>query len=204
MTTSEPTNPKKDPLTWSAEDSHVRTSAAQDAVLGSWVSEAVSGRRWPESSELFVRSGSLRKMFRPYAVEGLPWSFKISARSGMMRNGTVSPLPPLVRLTDGIGSGSSLIATPTATANQLCPSMQKHPGCRAMWPTPQASDHIQKRTSKSWAAKGAINQSLANPEITGVTGGKLNPRWIEWLMGYPDGWTDLSNSETASSPKSPN
>lgn len=22
-------------------------------------------------------------------------------------------------------------------------------------------------------------------------GGKLNPRWVEWLMGFPDGWTDL-------------
>jgi hypothetical protein len=22
----------------------------------------------------------------------------------------------------------------------------------------------------------------------GETGGYLNPRWIEWLMGYPSGW----------------
>jgi len=29
------------------------------------------------------------------------------------------------------GSGGSLLATPTATANQTAPSMQKHPGCRA-------------------------------------------------------------------------
>ena len=21
--------------------------------------------------------------------------------------------------------------------------------------------------------------------------GKLNPQWVEWLMGYPEGWTDL-------------
>jgi DNA (cytosine-5)-methyltransferase 1 len=62
-----------------------------------------------------------------------------------------------------------------------------------MWPTPQSSDHIQKRTSKKWKEKGAVNFSLANPEITGVTGGQLNPRWVEWLMGYPDGWTDLNS-----------
>ena len=35
------------------------------------------------------------------------------------------------------------------------------------------------------------------------TTGQLNPTWVEWLMGYPSGWTDLSVSETASSHKSP-
>ena len=24
-------------------------------------------------------------------------------------------------------------------------------------------------------------------------GGQLNPMWVEWLMGYPEGWTDLSS-----------
>jgi hypothetical protein len=26
--------------------------------------------------------------------------------------------------------------------------------------------------------------------------GRLNPMWVEWLMGYPIGWTDLNVSET--------
>ena len=34
-------------------------------------------------------------------------------------------------------------------------------------------------------------------------GGKLNPAWVEWLMGYPVGWTDLEDSETPSCRKSP-
>lgn len=33
-------------------------------------------------------------------------------------------------------------------------------------------------------------------------GGKLNPMWVEWLMGFPLGWTDLSASETPSCPSS--
>ena len=33
-------------------------------------------------------------------------------------------------------------------------------------------------------------------------GGQLNPTWVEWLMGFPLGWTDLSASETLSSPRS--
>ena len=34
--------------------------------------------------------------------------------------------------------------------------------------------------------------------------GQLNPVWVEWLMGYPAGWTDCEDSETPSSPRSPN
>ena len=33
-------------------------------------------------------------------------------------------------------------------------------------------------------------------------GGPLNPQWVEWLMGYPVGWTDCAVSETPSSRKS--
>lgn len=33
--------------------------------------------------------------------------------------------------------------------------------------------------------------------------GELNPPWVEWLQGFPIGWTDLGDSETPSSPRSP-
>lgn len=34
------------------------------------------------------------------------------------------------------------------------------------------------------------------------TSGKLNPEWVDWLMGFPLGWTDLEDSGTQSFPKS--
>ena len=33
-------------------------------------------------------------------------------------------------------------------------------------------------------------------EIEGKLNGSLNPPWVEWLMGFPEGWTDLDASET--------
>jgi hypothetical protein len=33
-------------------------------------------------------------------------------------------------------------------------------------------------------------------------GGTLNPTWVEWLMGYPAGYTDLKDWEILSSRKS--
>jgi hypothetical protein len=47
------------------------------------------------------------------------------------------------------------------------------------WPTPQAAD--------SQGSHGGGQMSSLRTEI----GGKLNPRWVEWLMGYPIGWTSL-------------
>jgi hypothetical protein len=42
--------------------------------------------------------------------------------------------------------------------------------------------------------------------LRGDTGGYLNPRWIEWHMGFPADWSEIPfmPSETPSSPKSLN
>ena len=38
-------------------------------------------------------------------------------------------------------------------------------------------------------------RSLVEVTPQGKTG-QLNPEWVEWLMGYPIGWTELNASET--------
>ena len=55
---------------------------------------------------------------------------------------------------------------------------------RSMWPTPTRVCH--KGSHKD---RGKYN-------LTEHVGGSLNPTWVEWLMGYPSGWTDLEDSET--------
>ena len=62
-----------------------------------------------------------------------------------------------------------------------------------MFPTPQASDNrdrgnmsnpsIQRRVQKG---KQIMLSQSVHP-----TSGKLNPTWVEWLMGWPLQWTDL-------------
>jgi hypothetical protein len=34
--------------------------------------------------------------------------------------------------------------------------------------------------------------AIAHPDQDGF----LNPMWVEWLMGFPLGWTDLEDLET--------
>lgn len=60
------------------------------------------------------------------------------------------------------------------------------------WPTPCASDW--KGSSKPGQRRG----QLTDPDAGAIpAGGSLNPTWVEWLMGWPLGWTDLKPLATA-------
>jgi hypothetical protein len=66
-----------------------------------------------------------------------------------------------------------------------------------MYPTPTARDHMDGKAP--YYRDGKLQQDT----VGRVVGGSLNPQWVEWLMGFPEGWTDLKPSETPSSRKSP-
>ena len=57
-----------------------------------------------------------------------------------------------------------------------------------MWPTPTANEDACGRPGSK------MQKMLGNhPEVRKpLDGGTLNPMWVEWLMGYPKGWTDLN------------
>ncbi len=44
-------------------------------------------------------------------------------------------------------------------------------------------------------ARGSTGEKNCRSLRTDVAG-QLNPDWVEWLMGFPIGWTDLNASET--------
>jgi hypothetical protein len=60
------------------------------------------------------------------------------------------------------------------------------------WPTPVASDAWTDGLRSTQQTEGS-RHSLSLPS---AVGGRLNPTWVEWLMGFPSGWTDLEDSET--------
>ena len=82
-----------------------------------------------------------------------------------------------------------LLHTPTATANQMAPSMRdRDPG--SWWPTPVARDRKGLSGAGRQERKEHPKDTLPN-----AVGGALNPKWVEWLMGYPVGWTNLTSEE---------
>lgn len=90
-----------------------------------------------------------------------------------------------------------------------------------MWPTPTSRDWrsescteevYEKREAQprgkslAWAvryptpntvdAKGGTRRGKGQAQLCHLIGGSLNPTWVEWLMGFPLGWTDLEPSAT--------
>lgn len=57
---------------------------------------------------------------------------------------------------------------------------------RNLWPTPTTGD---------WKSGSHGNQGNARP-LSEKVGGSLNPTWVEWLMGFPIGWSELNASVT--------
>ena len=76
-----------------------------------------------------------------------------------------------------------------------------------LWPTPAAHEarlgYQRRDTGKKGTQKSLTTIVIDTEGGREKTTGQLNPTWVEWLMGYPTGWTDLSVSETVSSHKSP-
>ena len=160
----------------SLEGSPAKTSAQQVRVKDLPVTVLAYGLR---CSELLKRSGldmCSRKTVRTCVPVDLAPSSKALPAWGMTHDGACWELGTRVRPTKETGCGS-MPATP---------SMRK-------WPTPQSSDcrdrgHMGTKVVQRRIANGRqVNLGM----VVSNTSGKLNPDWVEWLMGWPIGWTDL-------------
>jgi hypothetical protein len=132
-----------------------------------------------------------------------PWgeqpSLPILPPSGMTRNGELCQQPAWEPLTGGIASLSW--PTPTTQDHIVRKSTQQKPGSMhsvglgdavKMWPTPTARDGKGAANYKSSKRNEADLTNQAR-SADGAQRGSLNPTWVEWLMGFPPGWTDLED-----------
>jgi len=126
-------------------------------------------------------------------LEDLELSFETWPRWGLMQDGVSYRQQPLVRHTKETESGlwptprscSAMAATITpesAWAENRFPNLETVVG-RRLWPTQTAHN----------AKEGAYPAEFTRntPTLSAQAGGMLNPTWVEWLMGWPLGWTDL-------------
>jgi hypothetical protein len=163
--------------TWCQEDSHAKTSAQQDEDLGSTAKGPASGVKWRELFKRFDHASSSWRTHRCLFDEVLPESSVILPRWGMMRDGVLSERLTLALRTSENVSG--------------------------LWPTPCASEGLDCGTN--WGSLAAVDKggriarriaTNGGPETRQTTHAQLNPAWVEWLMGWPIGWTDLKQLET--------
>ena len=200
-----------------AGDTHASLSASLENGVAQKMT-VTSGLKCSGLSKSSGPLGSLEKMLlgtsRWASTKcSLTWKEKATPQGRLLFQ-----LVPLTLHTDEIESG--LLHTPTAKANQMAPSMNS-----GWWRTPSASEgetealqrgekkrisghRIQMRLSdqvKMWPTPTAHNAKETaapseyernTPTLAAQAGGSLNPAWVEWLMGFPVGHTDLNSSET--------
>ena len=127
-------------------------------------------------------------------------------KSGMTLSGVLYQQPEWVRPIDENALSSWPTPTtqdvehPNATWNEKMRRVAPNGSTHSMnladavqkWNTPQAHDakHLYSKPKPS-GQQMLSNQIYKNDPTT--AGGKLNPMWVEWLMGFPIGWTDLED-----------
>jgi hypothetical protein len=95
---------------------------------------------------------------------------------------------------------------PTPTAASSAPAAWK-PGLpwwkqsRAARGLEAVAQMLPTPTARDWKSGSMGQQGNARPLLE-VIGGSLNPTWVEWLMGFPAGWTACGASATRLSRKS--
>lgn len=86
--------------------------------------------------------------------------------------------------------------TPTVCGNNQAPKAGTTRGTGLAtavktWPTPRSSCHdmgtLMMSKFSGTQRKAGLPEAQYNPEQAG----QLNPPWVEWLMGWPIGWTEL-------------
>jgi hypothetical protein len=199
----------EDLLMWFREDFLVRTSPLQEAETDSMESAPDSGERWLASFATWNHDTSTWRTAQRSLLGGLEEFLETWPNSGSMRNGECWERPTLELHTSESESG--LWQTPVAddAANRKVGKWNSRgePKLSAqamLYPTPTEVDTGSRfnRSASGGAALRPTPEAMAKfdlwatPTATlgtngGGKGGLLNPDWVEWLMGWPIGWTAL-------------
>lgn len=183
----------------SLRDTRVSQSLLQVCGAGPTTIDG-SGRTLRASSERSSPRSYSLKTSQP-TLPGLSLECSLTLpRSGSMRNGVVFArqrlAPPM-----SVTGFSGLLPTPTACDSKASGSAGystdsgRHAGT-TLWdavvrghrklPTPTASD------GKSGAGNAAMRQGGESlRDCLSGSGRRLNPRFLEWMMGIPEGWLEL-------------
>ena len=88
--------------------------------------------------------------------------------------------------------------------NDRFPNLESQVAQR-LWPTPDTQNHRDgsKLRKDNNLDQGGTHGVSLHHAVYHENVGSLNPTWVEWLMGYPPGWTDCEDLETPLSHKSP-
>jgi len=153
------------------------------------VTSATCGAKWHELSLNFGHVGLSVKTFQDYSQEAMDGISVVSCPAlpkwGIRSHGGFGELVMSAHRRKH-EKDCLLWPTPTVCGNYNRKGASKTSGdglatAVRLWSTPLASDTGHRK--KKFAQGGTA--------LSCQVSGKLNPTWVEWLMGFPLGWTDL-------------
>ena len=199
-------------LTWCLEASLARTSPTLAPEPDSQALARDSGPRWRASFATWNHAtSSWRTSQLSHAEDSTSFS-GTWPRWGSMLDGACSELvTPVLPIAEN--ASGSLLPTPTASSYGTTNNGRRGDGStfatagtpslatmarKNLWPTPTAGDAKSSGSRNTPMSKAHGGLSLTDAVRmdggvgrTGPSGGPLNPTWVEWLMGWPLGWTAL-------------
>jgi len=187
---------------------HAKTSAQQEKAQELTENEAELGGKWRAS---FVKWSQDLCLWRTHQCSLLgdlePFS-ETWPQWGLMHDGECWEQRMSEQITNATEFGLSvnissppppIWPTPTAHMSKETNAPSEHKRntptltAQANWPTPRTKGMCGG--SGAWAQLKE-NTTIEEARLMGAgNGGKLNPMWVEWLMGWPLGWTDLKPLE---------
>jgi hypothetical protein len=196
-------------LTWFRAASRARTSASQERAPALKESAPDSGPTW---RELWARFDPVSCSWRTLQRSLFEGSGELSPtwpRSGMAAVGECWALTMLEPITSETDSGSWPTPTVCGNYNRKGASAKSGDGLATAvqkWLTPTVVERWCKDDTKIVTTKNGTrrreykNGKTSSLGLAAQVGGALNPTWVEWLMGWPMGWTDLKPLETGRCP----
>ena len=189
---------------------HAKTSQPQEKVQELTESDLECGEKWrgsfvkydPDSSLWRTHQCSLLGDLEPFSETWPQW--------GLMRNGECWEQRTLEQTIRGTESGSELNKWPTPNAwdGKRGPRSEEHLMTKKgqvtlvtavkqaerekLLPTPNARDWKDGKTAGNRKSPGL---GVVAHQLDTETGGQLNPTWVEWVMGWPLGWSELKPLE---------
>jgi hypothetical protein len=199
------TGEQSNDLTLFAVDTHVSHSP-QQAKEKEQTTHGISGLGSEMPLAHYDQSTQSWRMSEDISLWGEYKSLESLPKSGMTQNGALYQQLEWVRLIDAnessswptprvAGSGEDISLIQQRFRNGLKYNSRLEEAV-ALWPTPTygklagGTGGMQQIEAKYLAGEITTEERRA---MRAGNGGKLNPAWVEWLMGFPLGWTDLED-----------
>jgi hypothetical protein len=182
----------------------VRTSLLQEPEQGLTESDQECGKKWHGSFTKYDPDSCSWRTHQCSLLEDLESFSETWPRWGLMQDGECWEQSMLVPRTSVTASGfvpnnEDFFHTPNCTGMDGGSNSRRALKRRKeMWTTPVASDHAARRPTANWAGTDLPSQvwvESGGRENPNLPPARLSPNWVEWLMGWPIGWTDLRQLE---------